>query len=172
VFIAHIPAGFLLTQRLLHAKQAPGTPMYGYLLLLGMFAAAFPDCDFIYAHLIDHMRYLHHSYWTHIPLFWLCLYAVTYLLTMQYAMARLIAQIVCFNALLHCVLDTTSGGILWLYPWSGHFFRLMSFPPHHGGWHIDILWQSTFLPELLIIGFASWRAWQLREYLLQYLPCR
>lgn len=166
MFIAHIPAGFLLSHALVHRRHVPGTSTYGKLMLLGMLASILPDSDFIYRYLFDAQRHFHHSYWTHIPLFWLGAYAITAIVLMikQSRHGLLAAQVFYLNTLLHCVLDSTAGGILWLYPWDTHYYRLAHLRFHYAGWQSNFFWHWTFLLELLIVAFAILQAWRLRHY--------
>ncbi|MBI3561800.1 MAG: metal-dependent hydrolase [Gammaproteobacteria bacterium] len=157
MYIAHIPAGFLLTHVLVRQRLAPATREYNQLLLLGIIASILPDSDYIYYHLVDQQQHFHHSYWTHIPLFWVAYYVLTLGLIASVGQRHwiTIAHVFFLNVLLHCVLDSSSGGILWLYPWDQHYYRLARVPLHHPPRFGDFFWHWTFLLEVAIIMFAA-----------------
>ena len=166
MFIAHFPAGFILTHALIHQQHAPDSLVYKRLLWLGLCASVFPDSDFIYFYLVDAQQHFHHSYWTHIPLYWFALYMTTLLISAAVGTTLWLraTHVFFLNVLLHCALDTTAGGILWLFPWDLHYFRLAHVPHVYNGFYTNFLLHWTFLLELLIIAVASILAWRIRHY--------
>ena len=166
MFIAHLPAGFILTHALIQKHYAPGTTDYKRFMALGLVASVLPDSDFLYFYLVDARQHFHHSYWTHIPLYWIALYLLTLLSsaavgTLQWVR---VTQVFYLNVLLHCVLDSTAGGILWLFPWDLHYYRLAHVPHVYPGFYWNFLLHWTFLLELMIISAAIALAWRIRHY--------
>jgi inner membrane protein len=76
MFIAHAPAGYLLTKLVLHRYPPQRDRDVKMILRSGMLASVFPDIDLSYFYLLDHCQHLHHSYWTHIPFWWLVVWAI------------------------------------------------------------------------------------------------
>ena len=61
--------------------------------------------------------------------------------------------------LLHMVLDSIGGGILWGAPFSDHLYALVEVPASQPHWALSFLLHWTFLLELGIWGWALylWR---------------
>ena len=72
MLIAHLPAGYLLSKGMLAMEHLHhlSAQTKRRLVVAGMAGAIFPDIDLLYFYLIDHRQHGHHSYWTHLPLFW------------------------------------------------------------------------------------------------------
>jgi inner membrane protein len=76
-------------------------------------ASVLPDLDLFWFYFVDNRQHLHHTYWTHIPSFWLL---VSFLLTL-FALPRRRRAILPYvgaltvGVLLHLLLDTVAGGI-------------------------------------------------------------
>jgi inner membrane protein len=70
MFIAHLPAGYVLTRRLIDRAPA-GDALSRRLLALGLWASVLPNLDLLYFYLIDNRQTLHHLYWPHVPVSWL-----------------------------------------------------------------------------------------------------
>lgn len=155
MLVAHIPAGYLLTTSLLQRCGGLTELQKHWLLWLGLLAATLPDFDLLYFHLVDHRGHNHHSYWTHLPLFWLVLLLPVYALATarRRPALRWACGILFCNVLLHCVLDSIASGIQWLYPLSRQYFALL--PAHgNGGWGIEQVILCCALLELTIICCA------------------
>lgn len=151
MFLAHLPAGYLLTkqiQRRMHEMKY---------LWIGLVASVLPDIDLLYFYFIDHRQTLHHEYWTHLPIFWLTLWAITAIgnLCFKSRTATVISLIFFSNVLLHLVLDTFVGGIAWLYPWNTQSIFLVTVPATHTFWVLSFLTHWSFLVELVIIVWAA-----------------
>ena len=74
MFIAHLPAGYLLTRFVVVKRGMAHIPSFQYrtFMALGLIGSLLPDVDMLYFYLIDNRQHLHHGYWTHIPLSGLC----------------------------------------------------------------------------------------------------
>lgn len=146
VLVAHAPAGYLLTQ-----LGGDRTRRY---VLLGLAGSIFPDIDLLWFYLVDHRRHMHHSYWTHIPFYWLALWMASELMALGWP-----ARVFLANVMLHLVLDTIAGGIAWLYPLTTHRYVWVSVPPGHGFWLWNFVLHWTFLLELPILAAAATVFW-------------
>lgn len=141
VFIAHAPAGFLVS-RLLGRERAVATAC--------VVGSLFPDLDMLWWWFIDHGAVHHHRYWTHVPLFWLCLAAVLIPATRQ-------RWIVAFfvGVLTHLVLDTLVGDIAWLLPFSDRFVHLVEVPASPGAhWIASFVGHWTFAVEIALFAIG------------------
>lgn len=148
---AHLPSGYLLGRLLPRAVP--------FAIPVAMVGAVLPDVDMIWFHFVDNGTIHHHRYWVHVPAFWAAVAVVV--LPLAWWMGRLGMALVFFAAILmHLVLDTISGGILWGAPFSDHLFALVEVPATYGHWIISFMLHWTFLAELVVWGLAIalWRA--------------
>ena len=161
MFVAHLPAGFLLSHLMLR-KHSDRT-----LLALGCIGSILPDLDMIWYYLTPQgSRPHHHEYWTHMPFFW------SWLLLLCFPVfpkrLRFGAFLVWANLMLHFVLDSIGGGIAWLWPWQNRLFdpwvRVPTkFDPHQtilylDGWIWNFIVHWSFGLEILICvaAFVVW----------------
>jgi len=153
MFIGHIPAGYITTraiQKKHHVKTG---------LLLGLIASVLPDIDLIYFYLFDHQSTLHHSYWTHIPFYWLLILAVTVLAALIFKKLKKVGPFILIffsNIFLHLFLDTIVGKIEWLYPFSTQSFSFFEVPAVYSWWVLNFVFHWTFLFEIGVIIWASY----------------
>ena len=105
---AHLPSGYVLGKTL---KQRWNIP---YLLPVALLGAVLPDFDMIWFLFVDQGAIHHHRYWVHVPLFW-ALVALVVLPAVGLGARRYLGTACVFFAalLMHLLLDTLSGGILW-----------------------------------------------------------
>lgn len=150
MFLAHLPAGYLLTKGI-----QSGVHETKY-LWIGLAASVLPDIDLLYFYFVGHRQTLHHEYWTHLPIFWLTLWAVIVIGNLRFKnrIVTIVSLIFFSNVLLHLVLDTFVGGIAWLYPWSSHSFSSVTVPATHAFWVFSFVTHWSFLVELAIIVWA------------------
>jgi len=150
MFIAHLPAGYLLTRGIQHRMHEVKY------LWIGLAASVLPDVDLLYFYLIDHRQTMHHEYWTHLPIFWLVLWAVLAIgnLSFKNHAVTTISLIFFSNIFLHLILDTFVGGIAWLYPLSSQSFSLVIVPATHMFWVLSFVTHWSFLVELAIVAAA------------------
>ena len=150
MFIAHLPAGYIFTKIL--QKRWKVKRYLGW----GLLGSVFPDFDLLYFYLIDGRQTLHHEYWIHIPFYWLLVACVVYALI--YASGRkkylLPATFFLLGILLHLILDTVVGHILWLYPFTDRAFYLFEVPAVHEFWVYNFIFHWTFLFEIIILLWA------------------
>jgi len=159
MFIAHLPASYLLTEKML---QLPGMAFDIHfrrpLMLAGLVAGVAPDFDLLYFFLVDHQKHLHHGYWTHLPFFWTMLFVALLAVCALLRSRRLfnLSLIVYANIMLHIALDTVVGKIEWLWPLSDHAFYLFDVPARFSPWVLNFILHWTFALELAICGMALW----------------
>lgn len=147
---AHLPSGYVLW------RSGPKTAWAGW-LPVGLIGAVLPDIDMVFFYLVDHKAFHHHTYWVHIPLFWAVLAVLT--VPMVYWLRRVwIAPTLLFYSaiLLHLVLDSIGGGVMWGAPFSDALMTLVAVPARHGHWITNFIVHWTFLAELAIWVVAGW----------------
>ena len=150
MFLAHLPAGYILTkflQKKLNINR---------FLWVGLVASILPDIDLVYFYFFDHRQTLHHSYWIHVPFYWLILGLLTLIvIRLSKQRAYLAAAIIFFaNIFLHLLLDTLVGKIEWLQPLSLHAFYLFDVPAKYDFWVYNFIFHRTFLLEITVIVWA------------------
>jgi inner membrane protein len=152
MFIAHLPAGYILTKTL---QKKLGTSKY---LFLGLLGSVVVDIDIIYFYLIDNRQNLHHGYWIHVPFYWMIIAIVTILLFwMMKKRKYIIASIIFFgNVFLHLFLDTLVGKIEWLYPLSNKGYYLFDVPAVYDFWVWNFVFHWTFFIEVGIVVWAGY----------------
>lgn len=147
---AHLPSGYIV------GRLAPrGIPA---LMPVVLVASVLPDVDMIWFHLVDNGAIHHHRYWVHVPAFWAAVAVVA--LPLLAWRGWLATGLAFFGViLLHLLLDSIGGGILWGAPFSNHLFTLVEVPASHGHWIISFLLHWAFLAELAIWLWAIvlWR---------------
>lgn len=152
MFIAHLPAGYLLARHL--AKDRPNRRA---LILTGLCASVIPDLDLFWFYLVDGRQNAHHSYLFHMPLFWLLVgvtaFAVARLARRQSAEPFIGVALSC--VLLHMVLDSVAAGITWLGPFAPYEVNLVRVPARYGWWVWNFVLHWTFLLEIAIIAVAG-----------------
>jgi inner membrane protein len=164
VFIAHLPAGYLATRLILDRQPAPES-LRRRLLALGMAASVLPDLDLLWFYFVDHRRQVHHAYLPHLPLAWIALFAAAALVPWLRRADRttwLAMLVLAVNILLHIVLDTTAGGIRWLWPFSDAEFAMSHVEARYQPWYLNFVFHWTFALEVAILVAALW--WARRRY--------
>ncbi|MDP1681267.1 MAG: metal-dependent hydrolase [Burkholderiales bacterium] len=158
MFIAHLPAGYLLSkgvvamEHLRHLSEQTKRR----LIVAGMVGAISPDIDLLYFYLIDHRQHGHHSYWTHLPVFWVIAILIWIALLWRRSRTWVWLGIVFgLSALGHMVLDSTAGGIRWLYPLSMQYFRLAHIHAGQSWWVMNFVLHWTVLLEIVIVASAG-----------------
>ena len=163
MFAAHLFAGYLWTRR--HVNRVRDKLKHveniKYYIWFGIFCSVLPDFDLLYFYTLDHRQHLHHSYWTHMPVFWLLFSAMTYIAGKWLLNKNLavICLVLLGNTWLHLFLDTVAGGIHWFYPWSNVNIQFMHISPRFDWWVLNYIFHWTFLFELLIMAMAAYTFW-------------
>ena len=150
MFIAHAPAGFILTKAI---QQKADTGKY---LILGLVASILPDLDMLYFYFIDNKQHMHHTYMTHVPFNWMILAIFCFLIIWFFKKREyfLPASIFFSNIFLHFILDSIVGRIQWLFPVTAKPFFLFDVPALYSHWIYNFLYHWTFFLEIIIILFA------------------
>ncbi len=157
-----MPAGYMASRFLLSQFQFKPCKTK-WLLALGLLGSIFPDLDMFYFYLIDDRQHDHHSYWTHIPFYWISLLVTCYLVAAIFKSRFMIAAATVFIGciLLHLLLDTFSGGgIMWLYPIQDSYFNIFTVPSRHSYWVWNYFLHWTVLIEFTIIFLATITFWK------------
>jgi len=155
MFIAHLPAGYLLSRLLIRNSKSLNLTkkQYQLLLLTGLLGSILPDFDLLYFFLIDGRQHGHHGYWTHIPYYWTTLFLLGFVYCKMIQANKLIVTgllILYLNIMLHLLLDTLVGGIYWLYPINQFYLYLVDIQPRFDWWVLNFVMHWTFALELLI----------------------
>lgn len=146
MFIAHLPAGYLLAQ--LHPKLKK----HQIWVLLG---AVLPDLDMLYFTFVDAGMTHHHSYLTHRPALWVCLLVLSLLIRPYRNSRPLIA--LSLGAVVHMGLDSVVGAINWGWPfWDWHAPMIVVLA-RYDWWVMSFLTHWTFGIELTICLCAAVR---------------
>lgn len=151
MFVAHIPAGYLLTKAIVRSTR----PDYRRLMVVGLVASVAPDLDLFYHYLADR-AHPHHQYVTHTPAFWLALAALATIVAVVFRRRSLILYVgvSLANVLLHLILDSVAAGVMWLYPVSRRELSLAPVPALYQPWILNFVFNWTFGLELLIVVAA------------------
>ena len=159
VFIAHLPAGYIAS-KLLYRRVNPFEVSYPAFIIAGMLGAVAPDIDLLWFYLVD-SRHNHHTYFTHYPIFWLALLAISctwYGETDRRGPAALWCTF-SLNGFIHLCLDSVVGDIWWFAPFIDQSFALAKVPATHKPWWLNFLLHWSMLIELAIVGWAL-RLWR------------
>ena len=148
MILAHLPSGYLL-------GRATGT-RDRTVLIAALIGSVAPDFDMFWFHLIDQGQTHHHRFWPHIPLVMLGIAACALLLTAIVARRWLAPVAVFFGAvMMHLLLDTVNGGIMWLWPLNDRLYSLVTVPATRSHWVLSVLTHWSTLAELAIIAAAA-----------------
>ncbi|MEF2074330.1 metal-dependent hydrolase [Consotaella aegiceratis] len=156
MFIAHLPAGYLLTDRM-----AEGRRQRRSLMAVGLVAAVLPDLDLSWFYLVNERRTAHHAFVFHWPLFWVALALVSWLIpkAMRWRGSGLFIAVALANLLLHMVLDSVAAEIAWRQPFSDRELNLVEVPARYDWWAWNFVLHWTFALELAITGWAAITVW-------------
>lgn len=149
---AHAPAGYILSRAALSSGLLPATLSPRLVMTTGVCAAILPDLDMIYFYTIDARQHLHHSYWTHIPMFWvgMCFIVIAVLFAVRQAKYAPLVVLAAGNILVHCFLDTVVAGILWHKPFVHTYTVLVEVPNIYPYTFLNFVLHWTFAFEVLI----------------------
>ncbi len=167
MFVAHLPAGYLITRYYLRTIETRliKSSAVKYYAMFGLFCSVLPDFDLFYFYLIDNRQHAHHTYWTHIPMFWVLFSGLLYFgaKALFKKNVGLLSVILLANTQLHMLLDSVAGGIYWLYPLSSEKYRLFEITARFDWWVFNYIIHWTFLFELIIILTAAYVVWEDRK---------
>jgi inner membrane protein len=159
MLIAHAPAGYLVTRILSRTvfkdvvRHERADRFYQLLIAVGIVGGIFPDIDLLFNTIFKTIVASHHDYFTHIPAFWLCMWGIGAAIGKVRGDRRIgaLATIFCVSAIIHLVLDTVTGTIYWLYPFSRVSVNIFEVTDVHIWWVKNYLYHWTFLIEIGIV---------------------
>jgi inner membrane protein len=148
VILAHLPAGYLVG-RAFGVRSGP-------VMAAALAGSVLPDLDLIWFYLIDDRAFHHHRYWVHIPAFWAMVAGVALPLVRLLAPGMLRPALALIAVILvHIVLDSIGGGILWFWPFDGTMSVLVEAPATQSHWVLSFLVHWTFALEAAIMLTAA-----------------
>ena len=150
MLIGHLPAGYI-TAKLLYPAFAKDVASERRFIGWSMAGACAPDIDMLYFYFIDHRQHLHHSYFTHYPLFWLGLFLLSLLWLKKRPASGALAFAFCLGGVGHMLLDTIVGGIWWLAPFYDKSFALFAVPAGLHPWWLNFVCHWSFALELALV---------------------
>jgi hypothetical protein len=155
MFIAHLPAGYIVSKFLLNKNNVPKVDHKAF-LIAGMLGAVFPDIDMLYFYLLDNRQHHHHQYFTHYPIVWLTLLmvALVWKILKPDSIKSLFLMFFAFNAFIHLCLDTIVGDIWWLAPFVDQPFSLFTVPALYHPWWLNFFLHWSFALEVSICLWA------------------
>ncbi|WP_037037402.1 metal-dependent hydrolase [Pseudovibrio sp. JE062] len=150
MFIAHLPAGYLLGKaatRQLNLKSRQ-------LVLWTSIGSILPDADMLYFYLIDNQSTHHRHYFSHWPITWLMLLALSAILLSRKSRLGVALFGVSIGGLLHMVLDSVAAPVFWLAPFSKLQVEFIEIPAIYENYIWSFVLHWTFAIEILICSIA------------------
>ena len=150
MLIAHGPSGYIVSKIVKRKSNAS-------FVVCSLIFSLWPDLDLIYYYIFDKAKTFHHTYFPHLPIVLFACFIVTIPLINTVHFKHLKEYYIIFfaNWALHLILDTFTGGILWLYPFSSKLFALFVIPPTSPNWVVSFILHWSFLIELAIVLSAG-----------------
>ncbi|ABD55234.1 metal-dependent hydrolase [Jannaschia sp. CCS1] len=145
---AHLPSGYVLGASL---------GLTGTAFAAALIGAVFPDLDLLMFYVIDDRAIHHHRYWVHAPAFAACVGGALIVCASLWAPVWRWPAIAFTAAwLLHIVLDSIGGGIMWLWPYSDTLASVIIVPGREGvPWVLAFLTHWSIVFELMIWAVAA-----------------
>ncbi len=150
MFVAHLPAGYLLSQVLRPwANRAERCAI--------MVGSLLPDTDLILFYFRDGQSIHHHSYLSHQPAFWGMILCAGLMISLFNRRGRMVGA-VGVGALLHLILDTPLGAINWAWPLGDLGGPLIHVPATQDHWILSFLahWTSAIEALICLIALIIW----------------
>lgn len=146
MFIAHIPAGHLLTQSFLARKKDAPLSLWA----TGLFFSIAPDLDLLWFYLASARNVPHRHFFMHWPLFWATIAGCALTLSLVFRRSSWRGHIALGLAavLLHLILDSITAEVYWLAPFSQASFTLIRIPAVYSWWVWNVILHWTFLLEI------------------------
>lgn len=95
MFIAHLPAGYILGRTLTNKIQSK------YVMSAALIGSVFPDLDMFWFYLVDNRQTHHHDYYTHWPVFYILALFVSVVVLFAHKRAGQALVAFSLGALLH-----------------------------------------------------------------------
>lgn len=156
MFIAHLPAGYILAKFLDKKLKQTKTSKKAFFAII-MIGAVFPDIDLFYFYLFDNRSVHHHKYFLHWFSFWIPIFVISYLyFKFSKYTSRLALAIVLLSsaALLHISLDTFVGDV-WLFaPFIDKPYVFFEVTSRYQPWWLNFIFHWSFFVEIIICFIA------------------
>ena len=160
MFIAHLPAGYMMARLLARRARLRGRAGVRF-LWAGAIGAIAPDFDLAYFYLFDGRQHNHHSYVTHYPVIWIAamLVCACWWRADRARPWAALAGVFALGGFTHMVLDIVVGDIAWLAPFSDEYFALSHVETMFKPWWLNFILHWSFALELLLVALAVyvWR---------------
>ena len=155
MFIAHLPSGYLLAKYL--KKKTTTYLSWKAILIAGILGGIFPDLDLLYFYFIDARLNNHHSYMSHIPIYWFFIYFLVSAVLVASKHKKYLANwsVFMLGVFLHLILDTVAGGILWYYPLDMQYVTFSVVDAKYSWWVLNFVLHWTFALEMAIVFSAA-----------------
>lgn len=156
MFIGHLPGAYLIFR-----ATAPNLGKLAF--TAAMIGAVAPDIDILWFYLVDDRGHHHHSYLIHRPIIWMGFLLAGLLLRPWAAKSGTFLTFFGAGGLVHLMLDSITGAVAWLWPFSDATYPLVTLQATHSHWILSFLNHWTFKVEILITMVAlivlvvSWR---------------
>ncbi len=149
MFIAHVPAGYLLSKVCQKRVGEKSRALVMWCILAG---SIIPDLDMIYFWMMQERAVHHHLYLPHLPSVWIGVLMVGGLISLitRKQIWGQGAWWMFVGAMFHLLLDTLVGGIAWLHPFDDTLFHLVDVPATQSWWVMSFVLHWTFFAEILI----------------------
>ncbi|MBE2295281.1 MAG: metal-dependent hydrolase [Phycisphaerales bacterium] len=149
MFIAHAPSGYIMAISLINRAKNISVSAIA-VITVGMFGAIAPDLDILYFYLVDNRQTNHRKYITHWPILWLTtlVISIAWLYLSKNKKSPFLILIFSLGGLLHVILDSLAGGILWFSPFIDKPYALVVIPAAFKPWWLSFILHWTFVVEL------------------------
>ena len=149
MLVAHMPAGYI-TAKALKKESKPAH------IIASLLFSIWPDLDLLYFYIFDKTKTFHHTYFTHLPVALLAALIVTLPLFRLKFFEKIKVYYILFftNWLIHLILDTFTGGIMWFYPFDKTLVLFIKIPAVYKSWILSFITHWSFGIEILIIAVS------------------
>ncbi|MGH1464907.1 MAG: metal-dependent hydrolase [Cognatishimia sp.] len=155
MLIGHLPSGYIAACT---CEKFTSSRTFFVGMVLGAFL---PDIDMLWFHFVDHGAVHHHEYITHRPIVWLAVLTIGFILQRKFLLG------LGLGGILHMLLDTLAGAIVWGWPLATEPNTLVIVQATHDHWIKSFLWHWTFKVEIVVtlsgLGLFVFRRWKSRS---------
>ncbi|MBL1406283.1 MAG: metal-dependent hydrolase [Rhizobiales bacterium] len=148
MFIAHLPAGYILGRTLTNKIQSK------YVMSAALIGSVFPDLDMFWFYLVDNRQTHHHDYYTHWPVFYILALFVSVVVLFAHKRAGQALVAFSLGALLNMILDSFTARMHWLRPFSDAYYVPIKTESIYSHWILNFVLHPWFLVEIAICVVA------------------
>ena len=148
MFIAHLPAGYILGRTLTNKIQSK------YVMSAALIGSVFPDIDMFWFYLVDNRQTHHHDYYTHWPVLYILALFVSVVVLFAHKRAGQALVAFSLGALLHMILDSFTARMHWLRPFSDAYYVPIKTESIYSHWILNFVLHPWFLVEIAICVVA------------------